>query len=82
MHDQFILVSFVIAIGHGLYGGNRFLDGGWWLGVDFLLRVGLVDLFMQVLSQLLMLLGLLFCGLGGYQFVGRGHADGFSNAQQ
>ena len=65
MHYQLVLVSFVIAIGHGLNGGHRFLDGGWWLGVDSLLWVGLVDLFMQVLGQLLMLLGLLFCGLGG-----------------
>ena len=72
MHDQFILVSFVIAIGHGLYGGHRFLDGGWWLGVDSLLGVGLVDLFMQVLGQLLMLLGLLFCSLAGRYLLGVG----------
>ena len=65
MHYQLVLVSFVIAIGHGFNGGHRFLDGGRWLGVDSLLGVGFVDLFMQVLSQLLMLLGLLFCGLGG-----------------
>ena len=50
MHYQLVLVSFVIAIGHGLNGGHGFLDGGWWLGVDSLLGVGLVDLFMQVLG--------------------------------
>ena len=48
MHDQFILVSFVIAIGHGLYGGHRFLDGGWWLGVDSLLGIRLADSSMQI----------------------------------
>ena len=64
MHYQLVFVSFVIAIGHRLNGGHRFLDRGWWLGVDSLLGVGLVNLFMQVLGQLLMLLGLLFCGLG------------------
>ena len=64
MNYQLVLVSFVIAIGHGLDGGHWFLDGGWWLRVDSLLGVGLVDFFMQVLSQLLMLLGLLFCSLG------------------
>jgi hypothetical protein len=40
------------------------LDGGWWLRVDSLLGVGFHQLFMQVLGQLLMLLGLLFCSLG------------------
>ena len=50
MHYQLVLVSFVIPIGHGLNGGHRFLDGGWWLGVDSLLGVGLIDLFMQVLG--------------------------------
>ena len=72
MHYQLVLVSFVIPIGHGLYGGHRFLDGSWWLGVDSLLWVGLVDLFMQVLGQLLMLLALLFCGLGWRKLLGVG----------
>ena len=35
MKYQLVLVSFVIAIGHGLDGDHWFLDGGWWLGVDF-----------------------------------------------
>ena len=65
VRHQFILVSFVIAVGHGLYGGHGFLDGGWWLGVDSLLWARLVHLFMQVPGQWLMLLGLLLCGLGG-----------------
>ena len=65
MHYQLVLISFVIAIGHGLNGGHGFLDGGWWLRVDSLLGVGFVDFFMQVLGNLLMLLGLLFCGLAG-----------------
>ena len=65
MHYQLVLVSFVIPIGHRFDGGHRFLDGGWWLGVDSLLGVGFVDLFMQVLGQMLLLLGLLFCGLAG-----------------
>jgi hypothetical protein len=64
VHDQFILVSFVIAIGHRLDGGHWFLGEGWWLGVDSLLGVGLSDLVMKVLGYLLVLLGLLFCGLG------------------
>jgi hypothetical protein len=60
---QLVLVSFVIAIGHGLDGDHWFVDGGWWLGVDSLLGVGLHQLLMQVLGQLLLLLGLLFCSL-------------------
>ena len=61
---QLVLISFVIAICHGLYGGHWFLDGGWWLGVDSLLGVGLHQLLVKVLGQLLLLLGLLFCSLG------------------
>ena len=72
MYYQLVLVSLVIPVSHGLYGGHRLLDRGWWLWVDSLLGVGLVDLFMQVLSQLLMLLGLLFCGLAGRKLLGVG----------
>ena len=64
MKYQFVLVSFVIAIGHGLDGGHWFLDGGWRLGVDSLLVVGFHQLLVKVLGQLLLLLGLLFCSLG------------------
>jgi hypothetical protein len=55
---QLVLVSFVIAIGHGLDGDHWFVDGGWWLGVGF------HQLLVKVLGQLLLLLGLLFCSLG------------------
>ena len=64
MKYEFFLVSIVIAIGHGLDWGHRFLDGGWRLGVDSLLWVGFHQLFVKVLGKLLMLLGLLFCSLG------------------
>ena len=63
VHDQFILVPFVIAIGHGLNGCHGFWGGGWWSGVDSLLGICLSDSSMQMLGQLLMLLGLLFSGL-------------------
>ena len=63
MKYQLVIVSFVIAIVHGLDGSHRILGGGWWLGVDSLLGVGFHQLLMQVLGQLLMLLGLLFCSL-------------------
>ena len=74
MQDQLILVSFVIPIGHGLNGGrsHRFLDGGWWLGVDFLIPLGLGQLFTKVLGQLLVLLGLLFFSLGWSHLLGVG----------
>ena len=63
MHDQFILALFVIAIGHGLDGGYGFGGGSWLLGVDSLLSIRLGESSMQMLDQLLMLLGLLFSGL-------------------
>ena len=72
MKYQLVLVSFVIAIGHWLDGGHWFLDGGRWLGVDSLLGVGFHQLLMQVLGQLLMLLGLLFCSLGRSHLLGVG----------
>ena len=64
MNYQLVLVSFVIAIGHGCRGGGQLLGGGWWLGVDSLLLGRLGDFLSQLLGQLLLLLGLLFCGLG------------------
>ena len=64
MNYQLVLVSFVIAIGHGRRGCGRLLGGDWGLGVDSLLRGGLGDLLSQLLGQLLLLLGLLLCGLG------------------
>ena len=70
MNYQLVLVSFVIAIGHGGRGGGRILGGGWWLGVDSLLRGGLGDLLSQLLGQLLLLLGLLLCSLGWCQLLG------------
>ena len=63
MHDQFILVSFVIAIGHGFAGGHGFRDRGGCLGIDSLLGIRLAHSSMQMLGQLLMLLGLLIGGL-------------------
>jgi len=48
VHDKFILVPFVIAIGHGLYGGHWFLDGGWRVGIDSLLGIRLGDSSMQI----------------------------------
>ena len=72
MKYQFVLVSFVIAIGHGLDWGHRFLDGGWWLRVDSLLGVGFHQLLVKMLGQLLMLLGLLFCSLGWSHLLGVG----------
>ena len=59
MHDQFILVPLVIAIGLGLNGGHGFGEGGCWLGVGSWLGVRLGELFTQVLGQLLMLLRLM-----------------------
>jgi len=32
LHDQFIFIPFVVAIGHGLYGVDSFGNGGWWPG--------------------------------------------------
>jgi hypothetical protein len=61
---QLFLVSFVITVVHRCHWGWWFLGGGWRLGVDFLIPLGLGQLFTQVLGQLLVLLGLLFCGLG------------------
>ncbi len=63
MRDQFILVPLVIAMGPGRTGGHGFGEWGWLLRGDFLIVLWLGDLFTQVLGQLLMLLGLLFCGL-------------------
>ena len=60
VHDKFTLVPFVIAIGHGLNGCHGFWGGGLWLGIDSLLGIRLADSSMQMLGQLLMLLGLLF----------------------
>ena len=62
----------VIAIGNWHGGRHGFMNRGWWLGVDSLLGVRLGDLFMQLLGQLLMLLGLLFCRLGGRLLLGLG----------
>lgn len=64
MQDQLILVSFVVAVVHGCHWGDWAMYGGWRLGVDFLIPLGLGQLFTQVLGQLLVLLGLLFCCLG------------------
>ena len=35
MHDQFIFIPFVVAIGHGLDGGHGFWGGSWWLWIDW-----------------------------------------------
>ena len=59
MQDQLILVPFVIAISPELDGGHGFGECGCWLGVGSRLGVGLGDFFVQVLGQLLMLLGLM-----------------------
>ena len=48
MHDQFIPVPFVIAIGHGLNGGHGSGDEGWWLRIDSLLGIRLGDSLMQI----------------------------------
>ena len=48
MHDRFILVPFVIAIGHGLYSVNGFGDGGWRVGIDSLLGIRLGYSSMQI----------------------------------
>ena len=48
MHDKFILVPFIIAIGHGLYRVNGFGDGGWQVGIDSLLGIRLGDSLMQI----------------------------------
>lgn len=39
VHDQFILVPFVIAIGHGIDGSHGFWGGGWRLRIDSLLDI-------------------------------------------
>ena len=48
VHDQFILVPFVIAIGHGLDGGHGFGGGGCWLRIDSLLGIRLGNSSMQI----------------------------------
>ena len=63
MKYQLVHVTFVIAIGHGLDGGHGFGGGSWLLWVDSLLGIRLGESSMQMLGQLLMLLGLLFSGL-------------------
>ncbi len=48
MHDQFIPVPFVIAIGHGLDGGHCSGDGAWRVGIGSLLGIRLGDSSMQI----------------------------------